>query len=65
MKLSEMVTELGSVQYGFEKINQRGITWKLRKGGGGGGGQSFLCATHCSDLIHIPIKLQEDVPNGY
>ena len=57
-----MVTELWCVQEYLEKINQRGITWKLRKGE-----QSFLCATHCCDLpvIHIPIKLHEDIPNGY
>ena len=36
----------------LEKINQRGITWKLRKGE-----QSFLCVKHRPDLIHIPIKL--------
>ena len=45
-----MVTELWHIQECLEKINRRGITWKLRKGK-----QSFLCATH-SDLIHIPIK---------
>ena len=44
----------------FGKINQRGITWKIRKGK-----QSFLCATHRRDLIHIPIKLHEDIPYGY
>ena len=44
----------------FGKINQRGITWKLRKGE-----QSFLHTTHHCDLIHIPIKLHEDIPNGY
>ena len=42
------------------KINQRGITWKLRKGE-----QSFLRTTHRCDLIHIPIKLHEDIPNDY
>ena len=44
----------------FGKINQRCITWKIRNGE-----QSFLCVTHphC-DLIHIPIKLHEDIPNG-
>ena len=41
----------------FGKINQRGIAWKIRKGE-----QSFLCRT---DLIHIPVKLHEDIPNGY
>ena len=44
----------------FGKTNQRGISWKIRKGK-----QSFLCATHPHDLIHIPIKLHEDIPNGY
>ena len=39
----------------FGKIDQRGITWKLRKGK-----QSFLCTTHRHDIIHIPIKLHED-----
>ena len=43
-----------------EKNNQRGITWKIRKRE-----QSFLYATHCRDLIHIPVKLHEDIPNGY
>ena len=33
----------------FGKINQRGITWKIRKGE-----QLFLSVTHCRDLIHIP-----------
>ena len=44
----------------FGKINQRGITWKIRKWE-----QSFLCTTHHPDLIHIPIMLHEDIPNGY
>ena len=44
----------------FGKNNQRGITWKLRKGE-----QSFLCASHRCDLIHIPIELHEVIPNGY
>ena len=29
------------------------------------GEQSFFCATRRSDLIHIPLKLQEDIPNTY
>ena len=29
------------------------------------GEQSFLCVTHQHDLIHIPKKLHEDIPNGY
>ena len=44
----------------LEKINQRGKIWKLRKGV-----QSFLYATSCPDLIHIPIKLHEAVSNHY
>ena len=44
----------------FGKINQRGITWKIRKGA-----QSFLCATHHCDPIHTPIKLHEDIPKDY
>ena len=43
-----------------KKNNQRDITWTLRKGD-----QSFLCATHHPDLIHIPIKLHEDILNSY
>ena len=42
------------------KINQRGITSKLRKGE-----QSFLYATYRPDQIHIPIKLHEDILNCY
>ena len=38
----------------FGKINQKGITWKIRYGE-----QSFLCATRRPDLIDIPIKLHE------
>ena len=44
----------------FGKINQKGITWKLRKRE-----QSFLCVTYRPDLIHIPLKLHEDILNGY
>ena len=44
----------------FGKINQRGITWKLKKGD-----QSVLFTTHRHDLIHIPIKLHEDTSNSY
>ena len=42
----------------FEKINQRGRAWKIRKAE-----QSFLCLTRHPDLIHIPIKLYEDILN--
>ena len=62
MKISLMVTELSHIHERLKKINQRGITWKLRKGE-----QSFLCVTHCPDLhvIHIRIKLHEDILNCY
>ena len=42
------------------KINKRGITCKIRKKE-----QSFLCVSHRHDLVHIPIKLYEDIPYGY
>ena len=44
----------------LEKNNQSGITWKLRMGE-----QSFLYATHRPDLIHISIKLHEDILSCY
>ena len=44
----------------LEKINQRSITWNLRKGE-----QSFLYASCCPNLILFPIKLHEDIPNCY
>ena len=40
--------------------NQRGITWKLNMGE-----QSFLHLAHRLYLIHIPIKVYEDIPNGF
>ena len=43
-----------------EKINQRDITWKLKKLE-----QSFLCMACCPDLKHIPVKLHEDISNHY
>ena len=55
-----MVTELLSVQECLEKFSQRGKTWKLRKKE-----QSFLCATHRPNLIHISIKFHEDSSNDY
>ena len=60
MKISLTVTELWYVQECLGKINPRGITRKLGKGK-----QSFLCVTCRPDLIHIPIKLHEDITNGY
>ena len=60
MKISLMVTKLWRVQECLEKNNQSGITWKLRNGE-----QSFLCVIRRLDLIHIPIKLHEDILNGY
>ena len=44
----------------FGENNERGITWKLRKGE-----QSFLCVTCRPDLKHIPIKLHEGILKGY
>ena len=55
MKIPLTVTELWCVQECLEKNNKKGITWKLRRGE-----QSFLCATHHHDQIHIPIKLADD-----
>ena len=60
MKISLTVTELWPLQECFEKIIQRGITWKLRKGE-----QAFLCETHRRGLIHIPMKLYKDILNSY
>ena len=60
MKISLAVTELWRIQECFEKINQSGMIWKLRKGK-----QSLLCTTCRPDLIHIPIKLHEDILNCY
>ena len=54
-----MATELWRVQE-WKQINGSAISWKLRKRD-----QSFLCVTRCPDLILIPIKLQEDIPDGY
>ena len=56
MKISKRVTELWVVQEFVGNSYQRGITWKLRKGE-----QLFLRATHRLNLIHIPIKLHEDI----
>ena len=58
MAISQTITELWSVQECLGEINQRDITQKLRKRE-----QSFLSATCC--LIHTPIKLHEDIPDGY
>ena len=55
------IAKLWRVRECLEKINQSGITQKLREGEG----QSFLCTTHHPDLIDIPINLHEDIPNGY
>ena len=46
--------------YTVGKINKRGITCKIRKKE-----QSFSCVSHGHDLVHIPIKLHEDIPYGY
>ena len=47
------VTELSLQDFFYN--NQRGITQK----------QSFMYATHRLDLLLIPIKLHEDIQNGY
>ena len=44
----------------FGENNQKGHNLETKKGE-----QSFLCATRHLDLIHIPIKLHEDILNGY
>ena len=51
---------IGTMTDGWWKINQRGITWKIRNGE-----QLFLCMSHHRDLIHILVKLHEDIPKGY
>ena len=51
-----MVTE---IQDCLEKNNQRGKTWKVREGE-----PLFLYRTCRPDLIHISIKLHEDIPNS-
>ena len=42
-----------------EKNNLRGITWKVGKGE-----RPLLSGTHCLFVIHIPIKLHEDIKNS-
>ena len=59
MKLPQTVTELWSVQDYVEKFNQRGITRKHK------GGAIILMRARRPDLIHIPGKLHEDIPNDY
>ena len=44
----------------YKNYNQRDITHKLIKEG-----QLFLQATHCLDIIHIPIEFHEDISNSY
>ena len=61
MKIFLTVTEIWSVQECLKKKNnQRGMTWKVREGE-----QSLLYVTHRHVLIHIPLKLYEDIPYGY
>ena len=54
------VTEIWRIQECYEKRNQREMTWKQRKGE-----QPFSRVIPCPDLIHISIKLHEDIPNCY
>ena len=56
MKIFQTVTELWGEQEIFGKKNQKGKTLKLKKEG-----KSFLHVTHRLYLIHIPIKLHEDI----
>ena len=64
MNISQEVTELCGVQECFgkkmEKINQRGITWKLNTEK-----KIILKATNRFYLLHIPIKLHENISNDY
>ena len=60
MKIPQRLLSYGAYKNVWKKINQRGITWKLRKGE-----QSFLCETHRLDLIYTPINLYEDILKGY
>ena len=53
-----MVTEIWSIQDCLEKLNQRGITKKIKKG------EAIILVPCCLDLIHIPIKLHEDIMNS-
>ena len=41
-------------------FGKKGITSKKRRSE-----QLFLCGTRCPDLIHIPMKLHEDILNYY
>ena len=63
MKISLMITKLS---YGAKNNlwgknnNKRSITWKSKKGG-----TIILVCDTCFDLIHIQIKLNADIINGY
>ena len=46
----------------FRKKNYKGQNLESKKGGRG---QFFLYSTRRPDLVHIPIKLHEDIPNSY
>ena len=50
---------MGRSRFFVGKNYQRGITLKLRKGK-----QLLFCAIHCLYLLHIPIKLDEDIMNS-
>ena len=55
-----MVNMLRCIQKCSEKNNQRGITWKVRKGE-----LLFLWITSHHDLAQIPTILHEYIPNGF
>ena len=44
----------------FGKKQSKGHNLETKKGG-----KSFLCTTCRHELIYIPIKLHEDILNGY
>ena len=50
---------MGHTRTFFRKILSKGHYLKTKKGK-----QSFLCATNCLYLLHIPIKLHEDIMNS-
>ena len=55
MKICVRVTDLWCTQV-FAFYIYRGITQNIRMGK-----HSFLCGTHCLDLIYISIKYHEDI----
>ena len=60
MKLSQLVTELHSIQECLENNQSKRHNSESKTGE-----QSFLCATCGPEQIHIPKMLHEDIPKGY